>query len=302
MASVPATTPRPRAAGPTQGGRAVEHRARRRPAAGSVGAYLLLAVVTVLLLFPVYWMLTISLKIPREINRVPSLWPQTVTLDNYRELLGERGFLTNLRNSTIVAGSVTLVSLFISSLAAYSLVRFRYRFRGLVGRLILFGYLMPTSLLFIPLSIIVARLNLGNSLQGLIVVYLTFSMPLSTWLLTGYFRGVPAELEEQAMVDGATRMGALLRIVLPLSLPGLVAVGIFTFTAAWNELLLALIFITSEDLRTVPLALQYLITGDVYRWGPIMAGAVLSSLPVVILYFAAQRVMVQGATAGSVKG
>ena len=268
----------------------------------AVAIYALMALVSLLILFPIYWMLTISLKLPREIYRVPSLWPQAATLANYRELIQEKDFLTAIRNSLIVAGSVTLVSVFISSLAAYSMVRFRYRFRGLVGRLILFGYLTPTSLLFIPLSIIVARLGLGNSLHGLIVVYLTFSMPLSTWLLTGYFRGVPPDLEEQAMVDGSTRMGALLRILLPLSLPGIVAVGIFTFTAAWNELLLALIFITSEEKRTVPLGLQYLITGDVLLWGPIMAGAVLSALPVMVLYFLAQRFMVQGMTAGSVKG
>jgi multiple sugar transport system permease protein len=275
---------------------------RFQPSWRSVAIYATLAVVTVIILFPLYWMFTISLKIPRDIYRLPSLWPETVTLDNYRELIDERDYLTNIRNSIIVAGCVTLISLTISSLAAYSIVRFKYRFKSLVGRLILFAYLTPTSLLFIPLSIIVARLHLGNSLHGLIIVYLTFSMPLSTWLLAGYFKGVPAELEEQAMVDGATRLGALFRILIPLSLPGLVAVGIFTFTAAWNELLLALIFITSEDKRTVPLGLQYLITGDVFLWGPIMAGAVLSSLPVVILYFLAQRWMVQGMTAGSVKG
>jgi multiple sugar transport system permease protein len=268
----------------------------------AVFTYGVMLVVALIILFPVYWMFTISLKLPREIYRLPSLWPNAPTWDNYRELIVEKGYLINVRNSLIVAGSVTLVSLFIASLAAYSMVRFRYRWRGLVGRLILFGYLMPTSLLFIPLSIIVARLHLGNSLHGLIIVYLTFSIPLSTWLLTGYFRGVPAELEEQAMVDGATRMGALLKIVLPLSAPGIVAIGIFTFTAAWNELLLALIFITSEDLRTVPLGLNYLITGDVFLWGPIMAGAVVASLPVIILYFLAQRFMVQGLTAGSVKG
>jgi multiple sugar transport system permease protein len=279
-------------------------RTRRRFRAGlrALAIYGTLLVVCLILLFPIYWMFTISLKIPREIYRLPSLWPANPTWDNYRELIEEKGYFTNIRNSVIVAGSVTAVSLTISSLAAYSLVRFKYRFKGLVGRLILFGYLMPTSLLFIPLSIIVARLRLGNSLHGLIVVYLTFSIPLSTWLLAGYFKGVPAELEEQAMVDGTTRLGALVRILLPLSLPGLVAVGIFTFTAAWNELLLALIFITSEDKRTVPLALQYLITGDVFLWGPIMAGAVLSALPVMILYFLAQRFMVQGLTSGSVKG
>jgi multiple sugar transport system permease protein len=264
--------------------------------------YAILLIVAAVILFPIYWMFTISLKIPREIYRLPSLWPNIVTLDNYRELINEKEFLTNIRNSLIVASCVTVIAVMISSFAAYSVVRFKYRFKGLIGRIILFAYLTPASLLFIPLSIIVARLNLGNSLLGLIVVYLTFSLPLSTWLLTGYFRGVPADLEEQAMVDGSTRMGALFRILLPLSAPGLVAVSIFTFTGAWNELLLALIFITSEDKRTVPLALQYLITGDVFLWGPIMAGAVLSALPVMILYFLAQRFMVQGMTAGSVKG
>jgi multiple sugar transport system permease protein len=264
--------------------------------------YLIMAVVMLIIAFPIYWMATISLKLPRDIYRVPSLWPHTVTMDNYRVLIVEKHFLTNIRNSLIVASTVTILSVFVSAFAAYSIVRFKYRFRGVVGRVILFAYLTPTSLLFIPLSIIVARLNLGNSLYGLIIVYLTFSLPLSTWLLSGYFRGVPVDLEEQAMVDGSTRLGALFRILLPLSAPGIVAVAIFTFTGAWNELLLALIFITSENKRTVPLALQYLITGDVFLWGPIMAGAVLSALPVMILYFLAQRFMVQGMTMGSVKG
>ncbi len=267
-----------------------------------VGTYVALLIVSAVILFPLYWMFTISLKIPRDIYRMPSLWPNLVTLQNYRTLIEDKDFLTNIKNSLIVASCVTVISVLISSFAAYSVVRFKYRFKGTIGRLILFAYLTPSSLLFIPLSIIVAHLQLGNSLLGLIVVYLTFSLPLSTWLLTGFFRGVPADLEEQAMVDGSTRMGALFRILLPLSGPGLVAVAIFTFTGAWNELLLALIFITSEDKRTVPLALQYLITGDVFLWGPIMAGAVFSALPVMILYFLAQRFMVQGMTAGSVKG
>jgi multiple sugar transport system permease protein len=275
---------------------------RRRFPWKSLALYAILFVVVLLIAFPIYWMFTISLKVPRDIYRTPALWPDFVTGDNYRELIEEKDFLTNIKNSLIVAGSVTIVSLMVSSFAAYSIVRFKYRFKGLIGRLILFAYLTPVSLLFIPLSIIVARLHLGNSLLGLVVVYLTFSIPLSTWLLSGYFRGVPAELEEQAMVDGSGRLGALFRILIPLSAPGLVAVAIFTFTGAWNELLLALIFITSENKRTVPLGLNYLITGDVFLWGPIMAGAVLSSLPVIILYFLAQRFMVAGMTSGSVKG
>jgi multiple sugar transport system permease protein len=275
---------------------------RRRFPWRDVCLYLILFVVFLAIAFPIYWMVTISLKIPRDIYRTASLWPHLVTRENYRVLIEEKDFLTNIKNSLIVAGSVTTVSVIISSFAAYSIVRFKYRFKGVVGRVILFAYLTPVSLLFIPLSIIIARLNLGNSLFGLVIVYLTFSIPLSTWLLSGYFRGVPAELEEQAMVDGSGRLGALFRILLPLSAPGLVAVAIFTFTGAWNELLLALIFITSESKRTVPLGLNYLITGDVFLWGPIMAGAVLSSLPVIVLYFLAQRFMVAGMTSGSVKG
>jgi multiple sugar transport system permease protein len=269
-----------------------------------IAIYAVLIFVVLIIAFPIYWMATISFKTPRDIYRAPSLVPDIhrLTLDNFRMLIQKKHFLTNIRNSLIVATSTTLVSLFISSLAAYSLVRLRYRFQGIIGRLILLAYLTPASLLFIPLSVIVARLNLGNSLHGLIIVYLSFSTPFSTWLLMGYFRGIPADLEEQAMVDGTTRMGALARILLPLSAPGLVAVGIFTFTGAWNELLLGLIFITSENKRTVPVGLQYLITGDTLPWGPIMAGAVLSSLPVIVLYFLAQRWMVQGIAAGAVKG
>ena len=269
---------------------------------GRILSYAALGVAVLIVLFPIYWMAITSLKLPREIYRTPALWPHVFTLNNYRLLLEEKDFLDNIRNSVLVAGTVTIISLVVSSLAAYSMVRFRTRFRGLIGRLILFAYLTPTSLLFIPLSILMAKLHLGNSLYGLVLVYLTFSLPLSTWLLQGYFRSVPRSLEEQGMIDGLTRLGALLRIVLPLSGPGLAAVAIFTFTGAWNELLLALVQITSESARTAPLGLNYLITSDVLPWGPLMAGAVLSSLPLMVLYFVAQRFMVQGMATGGVKG
>ena len=263
---------------------------------------LALGVALLVVLFPLYWMVVTSFKLPREIFRQPSLWPQAFTWLNYRVLLDNKGFLRAIGNSVAVSGTVTVISVAVSSLAAYSLARFRYRFRGVIGRLVLFAYLTPTSLLFIPLSVLMARLGLGNSLQGLVLVYLTFSLPLSTWLLQGYFRSVPRELEEQGTIDGLTRLGALLRIVLPLSAPGLAAVAIFTFTGAWNELLLALVLVTSDSQRTAPLALNYLITSDVLPWGTLMAGAVLSSLPLMILFFVAQRFMVQGLAAGSVKG
>ena len=262
------------------------------------GLLLLLAVVT---LFPIYYMLIISLKLPRDIYRSPSLLPINATLQNYQDLI-EDGFLINIRNSILVAGMSTLVSVLFSSMAAYSLVRLRYLYRDWFGRLILFTYLTPSAMLFIPLSVIIARMQLGNTLHGLIFVYLTFAAPLSTWLLMGYFKSIPVDLEEQAMVDGATRLQAFLRILLPLSGPGLVAVSVFTFTAAWNELLFGLIFITSQDLRTVPVAISYLITGDVFRWGLIMAGAVAAAVPVMVLYYLAQRFVVQGLSAGAVKG
>jgi multiple sugar transport system permease protein len=272
------------------------------PRLARIASYALLGVAVLLIFFPIYWMVITSLKMPREIFRVPALWPQVFTWNNYRTLLDDGNFLISVRNSLIVATTVTVIALIISSLAAYSMVRFRYRFRGFIGRLILFAYLTPTSLLFIPLSIIMAQLGLGNSLHGLILVYLTFSLPVATWLLQGYFRAIPRELEEQGMIDGLNRLGTLFRIVLPLSGPGLAAVAIFVFTGAWNELLLALVLITSHSQRTAPAALSYMITTDVLPWGPLMAGAVLSSLPLMILYLIAQRYMVPGATAGSVKG
>jgi multiple sugar transport system permease protein len=267
-----------------------------------IGIYAALGLLAFTILFPIYYMIIISLKIPRDIYRRPSLLPVNPTLKNYADLLARDEFLTNVFNSMLVAGLTTLFSVAISTMAAYSLVRLKYRGRDWIGRLILFAYLTPSALLFIPLSVIIAQLRLGNTLHGLIFVYLTFAAPLSTWLLMGFFRSIPADLEEQAMVDGATRIQAIWRVLLPLSTPGLIAVSVFTFTGAWNELLLALIFITSPSLQTVPVALQYLITGDVFRWGLIMAGSVLAALPVMVLYYLAQRFVVQGLAAGAVKG
>ncbi|MBZ0294638.1 MAG: carbohydrate ABC transporter permease [Anaerolineae bacterium] len=263
--------------------------------------YVLLLLLALVILFPVYYMIMISLKLPKDIYRTPSLLPINATMQNYQDLI-DGGFLTNIRNSIIVAGSATFVSVLFSAMAAYSLVRLRYLYRNWLGRLILFTYLTPSAMLFIPLSVIIARLQLGNTLHGLIFVYLTFAAPLSTWMLMGYFKSIPVDLEEQAMVDGATRMQAFFRILLPLSAPGMIAVSVFTFTAAWNELLYGLIFITSSDLRTVPVAISYLITGDVFRWGLIMAGSVAAAVPVMLLYYLSQRFVVQGLAAGAVKG
>ena len=275
---------------------------QRTTTAQKVLYYTLLVLLAVVILFPIYYMLIVSLKTPKDIYRTPSLLPTNATLQNYIDLFTKQNFVLNIRNSLIVAALATVISVAISCFAAYSLVRLRYRYRDLLGRFILFTYLTPGALLFIPLSVIIARLQLGNTLHGLIFVYLTFAAPLSTWLLMGYFRSIPADLEEQAMVDGATRLLALWRIVLPLTAPGLIAVSVFTFTGAWNELLFALIFITSPKLQTVPVAVSYLITGDVFRWGLIMAGSVSAAVPVMVLYYLGQRFVVQGLATGAVKG
>ncbi len=258
--------------------------------------------MALIIIFPIYYMFLISLKVPKDIYRSPSLLPINATFENYVDLFTRLEFYKNIGNSIFIATSATVISVCISSLAAYSLIRLRYWGRNLVGTLILFSYLTPAALLFIPLSVIINRMQLGNSRVGLIFVYLTFSAPLSTWLLMGFFRSIPVDLEEQAMVDGSTRVYALFRIVLPLAAPGLMAVAILTFTNAWNELLLGLIFITSPSKQTVPVAMSYLITGDVFRWGLIMAGAVAAAVPVMILYFLGQRFVVQGLAAGGVKG
>lgn len=268
----------------------------------SVGSYAALILMAIVILFPIYWMITLSLKPSASIYRNPSLVPTTLTTVNYVQLFAEKNFLQYVENSLIVASLATLIALFVSALAAYSLVRLKYRFRDWLGRLILFAYLTPSALLFIPLSVIMARLHLGNTREGLVLVYLTFATPLATWMLMGFFRGIPMELEEAAQVDGTTLLGALLRVLLPLVAPGLVAVSVFTFTGAWSELLLALVLTTSPDKLTVPVALQEFIVGDVFLWGLIMAGSVVSAIPVMILYFAAQRFVVQGLAAGAVKG
>ncbi len=264
--------------------------------------YTLLVILALVILFPIYYMIIVSLKLPKDIYRTPSLLPINATVQNYVDLFTEEEFFINIRNSLVVAALSTFVSVLFSCLASYSLVRLKYRLRDWIGRLILFTYLTPSALLFIPLSVIIAQLQLGNSHHGLIFVYLTFAAPLSTWLMMGYFKGIPIDLEEQAMVDGATRLQAFYKILLPLAVPGLIAVSVFTFTSAWNELLYGLIFITSPDLQTVPVAISYLITGDVFRYGLIMAGSVSAAVPVMVLYYLAQRFVVQGLSAGAVKG
>lgn len=263
--------------------------------------YAFLALFVFMVAVPLYWMVTTAIKTNKELYEDFSYFPRHVTWENFERVVVREGLLTNIRNSFSVAMSTTIVTVIVSAMAAFSIVRYRYRGRDWIGRIILFKYLLPSAMLFIPLYVIITALGLGNTQRGLMLTYLTFTIPFCTWMLMGYFRGMPAELEEQAMVDGCTKLGALWRILLPLSAPGLVASAIFSFTLAWNEFLLALVITMDQSTMTVPIKLTMMVVGDQYIWGQLMAGAVLASIPVAILYFIGQRFVVQGLAAGAVK-
>jgi multiple sugar transport system permease protein len=274
----------------------------REPLAVRSLTYACLALFVVMVAVPLFWMVTTAIKTNKELYEDFSYFPRRPTLENFIRVVEREDLLTNIRNSLAVALTTTAITVVVSALAAFSIVRYRYQGRELIGRFILFKYLLPTAMLFVPLYAIVTALGLGNTLQSLMLTYLSFTVPFCTWMLMGYFRSIPPELEEHAMVDGCTKVGALIRILLPLSAPGLVASAIFSFTLAWNEFLLALVFTVDQSTMTVPIRLSMMVVGDQYIWGQLMAGAVLASVPVAILYFIGQRFVVQGLAAGAVKG
>jgi multiple sugar transport system permease protein len=266
-------------------------------------AYSGLGFLLVLVLFPFYWMTITSFKTEDQMRSLVSMfWPSPAVLENYSQLLTKTDFLIWFRNSAFVAISSTLVATAIGTLGAYALARLRFMGRAFMSSAVLITYLVPPAILFIPLYAQIRTFGLADSLAGLIACYPSFTVPFVTWLLMGYFESIPVELEEAAMIAGATRFGALRRIILPLAAPGVLAAALYAFTQAWNEFLYALVFITNVKLRTLPVGLSSFITGDVYGWGYLMAGAVLTTLPVIAVYIYLQKYMVEGLTAGSVKG
>jgi len=266
-------------------------------------AYAILLALLLIVLFPFYWMTITSFKDETQMRSLASMfWPRPFVADNYAHLVQKTEFLGWYRNSVIVSVSSTLLATAIGTIGAYALARLSFLGRAFMASAVLITYLVPPSILFIPLYAQIRNLGLADSLTGLIVTYPSFTVPFVTWLLMGYFESIPEELEEAAMIDGATRFGAFRRVVLPLAAPGLLAAALYAFTQAWNEFLYALVFITNVKLRTLPVGLSTFITGDVYGWGYLMAGAVLTTLPVIAAYVYLQRYMVEGLTAGSVKG
>ena len=274
----------------------------REPLSLRVTTYALLGLFVFMVAVPLFWMVATALKSNKDLYEDFSYWPRRPTFEHFVRVIQRDDLLTNIRNSLAVATTTTAVTVVVSSFAAFSIVRYRYPGREWIGRLILFKYLLPTAMLFVPLYAIVVAGGLGNTLKSLMVTYLSFTVPFCTWMLMGYFRSIPPELEEHAMVDGCTKLGALFRILFPLSMPGIVASAIFSFTLSWNEFLLALVFTSDQSTMTVPIKLSMMVVGDQYIWGQLMAGAVLASVPIAILYFLAQRFVVQGLAAGAVKG
>ncbi len=267
--------------------------------------YVPVVIVLVLILFPFFWMAVTSFKADSELTnlKINPFYPHSPTLAHYAKLLQTTAYLRWFWNTTYIAIISTALSMVISVLAGYSLSRLRFRGNSFVSGAIFVVYLVPTTLLFIPMTQIITRLGLINNPLALILIYPTFLVPFCTWLLIGYFQTIPHELDECAMVDGATRFQALVRIVLPTAIPGLVTAGIFAFTLSWNEFLYALVILSSDNSRTIIVGvLVRLVRGDLLPWGTLMASALLGSIPVAVLYSFFVEQYVSGITAGAVKG
>lgn len=267
--------------------------------------YVPLTFFVLFMLLPFYWMLVTSLKENRELYRLESsrLWVAHPTLVHYGKLLIDSPFLVWAKNSFVVSVVTTLFSLVISVLAAYALARLRFKGATTIGTGVFITYLVPPTLLFIPLAEVVRQLHLYDTLGALLVTYPTFMVPFCTWLLTGYFRSIPKDLEECAMIDGCTRLQALWYITIPLAKPGIVSAGVFAFTLAWSEFIYGLTFIQSSLNRTLAVAVPTeFILGDAFFWGPMMAAALLGSVPIALSYAFFSRYYVSGLTAGAVKG
>jgi multiple sugar transport system permease protein len=257
----------------------------------------------IVLLFPFYWMAITAFKPNEELlsREGNPFWVHNPTLDHIKKLLFDTAYPEWLVNTLIVTIVSTIISIAASVLAAYAIERLRFRGSRYVGMSIFLAYLVPPSILFIPLATIVYKLDLFDTRFALILTYPTFLIPFCTWLLMGYFRAIPFELEECALIDGATRWQILVKIILPLAVPGLISAGIFAFTLSWNEFIYALTFVSSSEVKTVPIGVvTELVEGDVYHWGSLMAGALFGSLPVALLYSFFVEYYVSGLT-GAVK-
>jgi len=253
-------------------------------------------------LLPLYWIVVTSIKPNLLIYREASFFPSQITGDHFAFVLTQTPFLHYIQNSLAVTLVTTSLAMVIGTLAAYAIVRLSFVGRPWVARAVVVTYLVPGSLLFIPMFQVIYSLGLIDNIVGLMVTYLTFTVPFATWMMIGYFRNVPAELEDAALIDGCSRVQALARIMVPIALPALAVVGLFAFTLSWNEFLYALVFIGSDSQKTLTVGLIGLVRGDTFPWGPMMAASLLGTLPPTLVYLVSQRWVVSGLASGSVKG
>lgn len=253
-------------------------------------------------LFPIYWMLCTSLKSDGEIyQKIPTMIPKRFTVEAYSYLLTKTNFLNAIKNSLLVATVVSLLSIGVAYPTAYTLARTKFRGRRVLSKAVLFTYMLPTSVLYIPLYILVARLGLTNTLWGLVLIYPTFTLPYVAWILIPHVQSIPVALEEAAMMDGCSHFMIMYRIIFPLALPGIISTTIFAFAMCWGEYLYALVNLTSATVQTFPLVISSLIYGDMPPWNQLMAGAIMACIPIIIIYMLASSSLVGGATAGGVK-
>jgi multiple sugar transport system permease protein len=266
-----------------------------------IATYVALLVFTLWTIIPFIWMILASIKTNKEIYNQFTVLPDQVFWGHYQSLATGK-FGVWMRNSASVAVVVTGLSIVFGALAAYSIQRLQFAGRRVAARTLVFTYLIPPTLLFIPLFKTVFGLGLSNTIGSLMLVYPTFTLPFCTWMMMSYFRSIPVELEESALIDGSSRVGVLFRITIPLSLPAIAVVALFSFTQSWNEFLYAVVFTNSLQSRTVTAGLTQMFGEDVFFWGQMMAGAILASLPPVIMYMLAQRLVIRGLTVGGVKG
>ena len=267
--------------------------------------YVPLGFALVFLVGPFYWMLITALKSDSELydGTKSPLHVARPTLDHFVYLLTKTDFITWVGNTMMVATLSTAIALLMGVPAGYALARLRFRGSELIGTAIFVTYLVPTTLLFIPMVEVMASLHLDDNIWALVVVYPTFLVPFVTWLMSGYFRTTPPELEDCARIDGLTRLGAFIRIAIPLAKPGILSAAIFSFTLSWNEFIYALTLVTASSERTIPVGVLVQLTrSDFYFWGPLMAGALLGSVPVALVYSFFVNHYTSGLTAGSVKG
>lgn len=262
-----------------------------------------LAVVLAVCLFPFAWMALSSIKLLRELYTVPPHWiPEAPTLEHYRRVLFASNVPRYFLNSVIISSGSTALALLLAVFASYGFARFRFRGKRAAQAFILVGQLLPTAAIIVPLFMTLRYLDLVNTYLGLILVYTILTLPLSVWMLTSYFRAIPVELEEAAIIDGASRLSILFRITLPLSLPGVVAVLVYAFVTTWNEFIFALVLAQDSQVKTLPIGIAEFTGEFTTDWGAVMAASLLMTLPIAIVFFALQRLFVGGLTAGAVKG